>query len=435
MATITHIRRRGAGRATLVLVLLSMLSLPAARTFAEPLGVEVDEGLAPRPAWESAPTVEATFLRDSYAPGSTATLVLWKPERHVAIQIFRAGTERQATVGNVTMNGVAVTPPQTVDGRRAHAPIAVRVGDWPSGFYFARLRARDGRVGFAPFVVRPRLLGAHRVLVVLPTYTWQAYNFRDDDGDGRGDTWYAGWRQNWARLARPFLARGIPPHFRRYDLPFLRWLAQTGRHVDVFSDGDLDAVSSGAALADAYDLIVFPGHHEYVTTREYDVVEAFRNRGGNLLFLSANNFFWRVVVHEGVMTRTRQWRDLGRPEASLVGVQYIGTDGGHHRAPWLVHDTQTARALFSGVRLGEGRSFGNGGIEIDHTAPSSPPGIEVVAEIPHLFGERFTGQMTYYETPGGAKVFAAGAFRLVDTPRRPSLRVLLANLWERCSRA
>ena len=42
--------------------------------------------------------------------------------------------------------------------------------------------------------------------------------------------------------------------------------------------------------------MVFPGHHEYVTRREYDAVEGFRDRGGDLIFLSANNFFWRVDI-------------------------------------------------------------------------------------------------------------------------------------------
>ncbi len=35
------------------------------------------------------------------------------------------------------------------------------------------------------------------------------------------DTWYAG--SKTARLARPFLNRGVPPHFKYYDAPFLRW--------------------------------------------------------------------------------------------------------------------------------------------------------------------------------------------------------------------
>ena len=48
---------------------------------------------------------------------------------------------------------------------------------------------RTGAIGrFGPFVVRPARLGQHRVAVVLPTLTWQAYNLRDDDGDGTGDS-------------------------------------------------------------------------------------------------------------------------------------------------------------------------------------------------------------------------------------------------------
>jgi len=66
-------------------------------------------------------------------------------------------------------------------------------------------------------------------------------------------------------------------------------------------------------LAAAYDLIVFPGHHEYVTGREYALVEAYRNLRGNLSFLSANNLFWRVVKHGNLMENTEQWRDLTAP--------------------------------------------------------------------------------------------------------------------------
>ena len=90
-----------------------------------------------------------------------------------------------------------------------------------------------------------------------------------------------------------------------------------------------------AALAGAYDLIVFPGHHEYVTTREYDLIEGYRNLGGNLMFLSANNFFWQVVRRGQAVTKTKLWRDLGRPEAALIGVQYHA-NGKAPRRPWIV---------------------------------------------------------------------------------------------------
>ena len=155
----------------------------------------------------------------------------------------------------------------------------------------------------------------------------------------------------------------------------------------------------------------------------------FRDLGGNLAFLSANNFFWKIRVHHGTMTRVAKWRDLGRPEAALIGVQYRANDRGRRRAPWVVRDTPASRWLFANVPLRRGREFSAGNVEIDAVAASSPPGIEVVAEIPDLMGPGLTAQMTYYETPRGAKVFAAGAFSLARNLYEAPVRQLLANLW------
>jgi hypothetical protein len=282
----------------------------------------------------------------------------------------------------------------------------------------------------APFVVRPTALGEHDVAVVLPTLTWQAYNLRDEDGDGTGDSWYADWSRRTIRLGRPHLNRGVPFGFRRYDLPFLRWLAQHGPAADVLSQSDLEAAPGPRALERAYDLIVFPGHHEYVTKREYDLIEGYRNRGGNLMFLSADNFFWRVVRRGGFMRKTKAWRQLGRPEAALIGVQYRASSKAARRGVWIVRPSRASSWIFAGTGLRVGSRFGAGGIEIDSTAPSSPPGIEVVAEIPNALGRGKTAQMTYYETPGEARVFAAGAFyftRLIDV--RPLMSRVLENLW------
>src|SRR5207302_209747 len=103
------------------------------------------------------------------------------------------------------------------------------------------------------------------IAVVLPTLTWQAYNLRDDNGDGKGDSWYADWSQHTVRLGRPFLSRGVPYNFRVYDLPFLHWLGWYHHDVDVLSDADLQSAPTGDALRRALPLVVFPGHHEYVT--------------------------------------------------------------------------------------------------------------------------------------------------------------------------
>ncbi len=57
--------------------------------------------------------------------------------------------------------------------------------------------------------------------------------------------------------------------------------------------------------------------------------------------------------------------------------------------------------------------------------------MKVLAELPNLFGRGFTGQMTYYETPAGARVFAAGAFTLAGMAEGPVVGRLLSNLWDR----
>ena len=386
------------------------------------------EGRAPTPV-ELAPGVAASFARESYAPGAVARLSILDGHPGLPLQVFRSGPELGRTRGTNELRGVPMTRPRAIGATRAGAALSVRVGDWPSGLYYGRLTAGGGLAGFAPFVVRPRRLGGHRVAVVLPTMTWQAYNLRDDDHDGVGDSWYAAWRHHTVRLGRPFLNRGVPPCFRRYDLPFLHWLAREGKQVDVLSDAELRTVRTGDVLDRAYDLIVFPGHHEYVTAHEYDVVERYRDLGGHLAFLSANNFFWEVVKRGDMIERTKQWRELGRPESGLLGVEYRGNDRGGHRAPWIVRHVEATPWLFEGTGLVDGDPLGNAGIEIDRTAAHSPRGVRVLAEIPDLFGPGFTAQMTYYETPRGAKVFAAGAFTIAGSAANPVVSRLLANLW------
>ena len=391
------------------------------------------EGRAPT-AEELRPSVEAAFQGESIKQGTVASLVLFNRARGLTLQILRTGPEHTPTVGNSELQGVPVTPVKAIGSGAPGRLVHVQIGNWPSGVYFARLTAADGRVGFAPIVVAPRHLGEHRVAVVEPTLTWQAYNLRDDDGDGKGDSWYADWSKHVVRLDRPYLDRGVPYHFRSYDLPFLHWLSWTGRGADYLSDADLDAVTNPHALTAAYDLIVFPGHHEYVTTHEYGLVKGYRDLGGNLAYLSANNFFWQTVRHGRTIERTSQWRDLGRSEDSLIGTEYRGNDRGEHRGPWIVRDLAAAPWLFAGTDLSKGSTFGNGGIEIDKTESGSPRDVHVIAEIPDLFGPGFTAQMTYYETPAGAKVFAAGAFTLAGSViGDPTVGQLLANLWDKLS--
>jgi len=381
--------------------------------------------------------VEAACTRRSYAPGNLIRLSVFADARRLTLQTLHCGPEPEYTDRADEMSGVPVGPLVTLPWRayrRAPQQVRLRAGDWPTGVYTVRLTAKDGRVGFAPFVLRPKTLGASRQAVVVPTNTWQAYNFYDADGDGFGDTWYAGGNPPVV-LTRPYRDRGVPPRFHRYDAPFLRWLSVTGKTPDFITDDDLESIPTGDKLRRLYDLIVFPGHTEYETKHVYDVIRRFRDLGGRLISLSANAFFWKVERTRDELQRTKLWRHLGRPEASLLGAQYRANDDGTNQGVYYVTNAEAVPWLFEGTGLKDGSTIGeavNGyGIEIDATTRSSPPGTIVVAVIPNIFGPGINAEMTYYETAAGARVFNAGTLDFAGSVLTAPVTRMLENLWAR----
>ena len=170
-----------------------------------------------------------------------------------------------------------------------------------------------------------------------------------------------------------------------------------------------------------------------MTEHAYDVVERYRDLGGRLIFLSANNFFWKVEKQGQALRRVAQWRTLGRPEARLCGVQYRTNDDGARQGSFYAPDVSAAPWLFEGTGLENGDTIGDEvggfGIEIDTTTPLSPPGTRVLAVIPNLFGPGLHAEMAYYETEAGARVFSAGVLDFPAVLLYPSGFRLMDNLW------
>jgi hypothetical protein len=370
--------------------------------------VAVHQGREPIVAW---------FAARSYEPEATATLVLRPRVSRLTVSVLRvAGSDWWSEM----------EPASTFRFDRPVRSVGIELGNWPSGLYFARVTTRLGTF-FAPIILRPRPPGTNRVAVVLPTNTWAAYNLRDSDGNGYGDSWYADPRVRTVVLGRPFTHGGVP----RQLGGFVGWLEDQGLNADFYSDEDLDTFTNGDRLASLYDLVVFAGHEEYVTQHVFAVTRRYRDLGGNLAFLSANNFFSRVRIRTGRMTCLGHFRRFGEPEAQLVGVEYVGWNRGVYRSrPYVVRSLSAAPWLFEGTGLRVGDRFGfSYGVEIDAVARSSPPETRVVAVIPSIFGRGRTAQMTYYQTPAGAKVFAAGAMNF-DTPQSSATDKMLRNLWD-----
>ena len=306
--------------------------------------------------------------------------------------------------------------------------------DWPSGDYVARLNW-PGHTVYAPFILRPTRLGTAPVLVVEPTNTWHAYDVVD------GDSWYLTPKVHVVDLTHPFagysvrgarVPTGLPEQFWRFDLGFLRWYWRSGYRADFISDDDLERIASASRLSH-YRLIVFAGHEEYVTSHTYHVITNYRDAGGNLAFLAANNFFYRVVVHGDTMVGRTRWRDLERPEAALVGSQYVGwNESKYPNRPYRIVDTAAAPWLFVGTQLHNGSLLGRYGIEIDEPNAVSPPGTHVFATIPNEFGPGKSANMTIYQR-GRSTVFDAGAINFGASAHWPTVSRLVSNLWSHLS--
>lgn len=375
------------------------------------------------------PEMTAAFAQPSYSPGQVAELRVVADATRLIVQPIAAFSKSDNPHAPIA-GDPPVGPARTVAWRPGAGRIAVRIGRWASGVYFVRVRSGHRQV-VAPVVVRPSHLGQASVAVIVPTYTWQAYNLSG------GDSWYACGCVNTVDLSRPHLDGGVPYNFGQYDRGFFQWLGRNNVRVDVLADEDLNRIVTGAELHHRYRMVVFEGHGEYVTSHMFDLVQRYRDLGGHLAFLSANDFFRDVLTSGRWMTLVGRFRDLGRPEAALLGAQYLDWYRGiYPNRPYLVVGARRAPWLFAGTRLTNGGLIpGYYGIEIDGTTSASPPGTRVLATISNIFpGE--TADMTYYATVAGAEVFDAGTINFGGAAaENPYVSTMLSNLWAHMSGA
>jgi hypothetical protein len=386
------------------------------------------------------------FNQRSYRPGQVAILNIGSGStNHAKLQIFLAGASGgDAPVAakpgwDKHIFGEAVTTPQRIlrpaGGAAWNVPIHLGA-NWPSGDYVARL-TWPGHSDYAPFILRPTKLGTAPVLVIEPTNTWHAYDALYND------SWYISSKVHVIDLAHPWTDHtikgqptpdGLPKQFQVLDVGFLRWYWKSGYRADFFSDDDLEHIKNVKQLL-RYKAIIFGGHEEYVTAHVYKLITEYRDAGRNLAFLSANNFFYRVKVHGNTMIGRTRWRDLGKPEASLIGAQYVGWNGqdgsNWPNRPYHVVDREAAPWLFKGTGLRNGATFGKYGIEIDEPNTVSPDDTDVLADIPHEFANK-AADMTIYRM-GRATVFDAGVFNFGASAHWPKISRMVSNLWSHLS--
>ena len=255
------------------------------------------------------------------------------------------------------------------------------------------------------------------------------------------------------------------------DTHLFGWLAHHGFEYDIITDEDLHR--DGYALIQDYQVILTGSHPEYHSTAMWDAMKAWIDRGGRLMYMGGNGWYWRIAFHDelpGVIEVRRAedgirsweaepgeyyhsfsgeygglWRRCGRPPNVMAGIGFVaqGFDVStyYRRAPDA--ENPRVRFIFDGVAdeiIGDFGLIGGGaaGIELDciNRLLGSPPNIlrlassedhsplmllvneEFTATLPNLGGdqnERVRADLSFFETPSGGAVFATGSIAWIGS--------------------
>jgi hypothetical protein len=222
--------------------------------------------------------------------------------------------------------------------------------DSTSGIYFARLVRESGVAGASHvvFVVRDDD-GASDLLFQTSDTTWQAYNAYG------GSSLYTGGPSGRAYKVsydRPVATRDNAPEDSVFnsEYPMVRWLERNGYDVSYFTGADSDRLGPEMREHAAFLSV---GHDEYWSGSQRRNLEAARDAGVSLAFLSGNEGFWKTRWEDGHRTLvsykethanskidpepgvwTGTWRDGrpfnpegARPENALTGTAFMVNAG------------------------------------------------------------------------------------------------------------
>jgi N,N-dimethylformamidase len=244
-------------------------------------------------------------------------------------------------------------------------PVAATVKvpqDLKSGVYAVRLQAQNLPADYIPLAVRPSSAGtASKIVLILGTFTYAAYaNERLTATDFeqpseipvRTGPWEAlseahpEWGKSsydhhsdgsgvaYSSMLRPVVNYRPTYRFWGFDAPrsfssdlyIVYFLHQLGMPFDVITEHDL-ALEPETILA-PYQTVIVSTHPEYYSGPMLDAYEAHVARGGGLLYLGGNGFYWVTTLLPGLhhVTEVRKSEGLRHWDAE-PGERYHASTG------------------------------------------------------------------------------------------------------------
>ncbi len=325
--------------------------------------------------------------------------------------------------------------------------------------YTVYLNNRGRFLSLAPERYHGRLLTMDAIDSLLIEFPEMGLSTYDRHSDGTGVAY-----SSRHRPVQNFRPTGRHWNFN-LDLFIIDWLEHLGGDYDVITEEDLHR--EGFSLLQPYSVVLTGSHPEYDSVEMLDAFEAYLRRGGRLMYMGGNGFYWRIAHHPtraGVIEVRRGaagvrawdsepgelhhsftgeygglWRRNARAPQQIAGVGFIsqGFDAcSYYRRTAAANDPRIAWA-FAGIDdelLGNFGILQGGaaGLEIDAADPrlGTPPHALVVARsenhsntyeivseemlIPHgatdaIINPDIHADLVFFETPNGGAVFSAGS--------------------------
>jgi hypothetical protein len=318
---------------------------------------------------------------------------------------------------------------------------------WTSGIYLAVLTNANHFQNYIDFVVRDDSRNA-QVLYQQPVTTYEAYNNYPNDGV-TGKSLYTSSSfgpittsgtvaASKVSFDRPYTGNGSAGSggFLAWEADAVHWLERSG--YDIAYSTDVDTHENGSRLLN-YEAVLTVGHDEYWSKQMFDAFQNARDGGTSLGFIGGNDVYWQIRfessgtgVPDRIITcyknaskdpnstaslKTIQWRAVGRPEQTLIGIQYASDIGGDN--DYVV--TNASHWIFRGTNFVNGTHVhGIVGGEGDRYQSSYPlPAYrywDLLSNSPFPIRDVSPTQMDYanssmYQAPSRAWVFAVGTFQ------------------------
>jgi hypothetical protein len=351
--------------------------------------------------------------RESAAPGEIVPLkVTVAPAQSYTVDVFRLGyyqglggrwMEHLGPFAGAPQPACGIDQSTLMNVCAWSTSVVLHVPEtWISGVYVAVLSNGSKYQSIVPFwVIEENRRSDMLYLSSLNTY--EAYNDFPYDPlspSGLPQTGHSLYDFNSAgnmpavkvTFDRPFSSEyGGPGEGGLYDFEpeLIAFIEQSGYDVTYANEPVIDAEPW---LLLRHKVVVVGGHAEYQTMATYNGLWAARDSGVGLAFISGNEIYWQVryEANAGVARRvvvgykttrpdpvrnprlrTIRWRDLGRPEQKLIGVQLPENGwmnwGGQ---PWVPQNVN--HWAFAGTELQAGIPVRGelSGYEIDAFDPS-----------------------------------------------------------------